>query len=86
MSAHPFQQGAPLDEYCEWLVGRGGSVEDGENEWGRFRRLVSPDGLQHVIVAEMDEDEALMPSSIWQIDYRLGLTSPWRERDPGETD
>ena len=86
MSAHPFQQGAPLDEYCEWLIGKGGTVEDGENEWGRFKRLISPDGRQRVIVAEMGKDEALMPSSIGLLDYRLDLVSPWKLREPGETD
>ena len=86
MSSHPFQQGASLDEYCQWLIGKGGSVERGENQWGCFRRLTAPDETNRVIVAETEPDEALMPSAIDYLDSRLGISSPWHLRSSGETD
>ena len=86
MSAHPFQQGAPLDEYCEWLIGKGGSVEKGENEWGSFKRLIAPNETDWVIVAETEPDEALMPSVVDYLDSRLGISSPWHLRSGDKTD
>lgn len=74
--ASPFQQFPALDEYCAALAELGGSAEVAENEWGSFRRLVSPDGNQ-VIVAELDSDECLTPSLIENLDSRLGIVSRW---------
>lgn len=77
MSAHPFVPGPTLEEYCQWLIDNGGSVQDGTNEWGSFRRLISPDGVSRVVAPETDQEEVLLPLVTIHLDYRLGLTSPW---------
>ena len=78
MPAFPFQSFPTLEEYCQWLAGKGGSVEEGENEWGRFTRMISPDGESRVIEAGTEQAEVLAPSSVVRLDCRLGLVSPWK--------
>lgn len=77
MSAHPFQQFPTLEEYCEWLVGQGGTTEEGDNKWGSFTRLISPDGHHRVVEAGTPKTEVLVPSSVIRLDHRLQMTSPW---------
>ena len=77
MSAHPLVPGPTLEEYCQWLIDNGGSVQDGKNEWGGFKRLISPDGERRVMAPETDQEEALLPLVTIHLDDRLGLTSPW---------
>lgn len=80
MPAFPFQPFPTLEQYCEWLVGEGGTFEHGANEWGTFTRLVSSDGERSVIEAGTELTEGLAPSSLMRLDARLDLLSPWWPR------
>lgn len=77
MTASPFQPFPRLEQYCQWLTSEGGSVEQGDNRWGGFTRLISPDGKSQVVEAGTEPEEVLAPSSLLRLDYRLDLVSPW---------
>ena len=80
MAAFPFQSWPSLSKYCEWLESVGGRVETGGNEWGRYTRLISPDGKRYVHAPELDDDEVIGPEKLAEIETRLKIESPWTPR------
>ena len=77
MAPYPFQHFPTFVEYCGWLRGKGGKTSKGDNRWGRFTVLVSPDGQRTVTEAGTGDDEVLTPTTVERLDTRLGLKSPW---------
>ncbi len=77
MTAQRTPPGPAFDEYCKWLTASGGRVEHGENRWGRFTILHSPDDTLAVMVAEKHMNGMLISEMIEYLDARLGLASPF---------
>ena len=80
MTAQRTPPGPAFNDYCEWLTTSGGRVEHGENRWGRFTVLHSPDDTLAVVVAEGIVNGMLVSEMIEYLDTRLGLASPYLEK------
>ena len=79
MPAHPFQPFPTFKQFCDWLVESGGTIEAGENEWGTFTLLISPD-KKRVVEPRTKPEDTLGPSSLDRLETRLGVESPWHPR------
>ncbi len=68
-----------FDYYCKWLSEEGGRVVRGQNRWGDYAVLHSPDGKLCVMIADTAMEGVFVSSMIEYLDSRLGLHSPWNQ-------
>ena len=75
-----------FDYYCNWLVEIGGKVDRGENRWGGYSVLHSPDDTLCVVIPDTMLERMFVSSMIEYLDYRLGLHSPWNKMPATQKD
>ena len=81
MAAYPFGGHPTLGQYLDWAIKEGCTVDygyaaDDEGRPHRVIKITAPSKRWVFEVGTLDS-EFLVPTTIWRLDRRLGLKSPW---------
>jgi hypothetical protein len=78
MAPFPFGGHPTFSQYLEWAVSQGCTVESGvDTEHSMNLTKISAPSGKWAIVSGVLMNEHLVPTTIGQLDRRLGLISPW---------
>ena len=88
--AHPFGAHPKFGEYIDWAEGQGLKVECGyvlapDGRPHAVTKIVSKDGKRHVIEVGTQHEDHLLPTTIFRLDRRLGVRSPFFSLPTGPT-
>lgn len=79
--AAPFGDHSKFAAYLIWASRKGCKIQSVLSGGVALTKISAPNGKW--VYESMDQHEYMTPTTVWRLDRRLGLTSPFFSIDPG---